>query len=130
LHFSQDPSLPLLSKPHDPLRGGLITLKDAAAAGHPVETIQKSLAANDPQTVMLQKVYGSALPARMHLERQLLNRVERLPGLPSSKLGLESLTGSLDDFSFASYLNLPHECEIASPEFHDVMERRLGINKK
>ena len=43
-----------------------------------------------------------------------LRRVERLPGLPSSRLGLEALTGELDDFSFASYLGLPGDSEVRS----------------
>ncbi len=57
-------------------------------------------------------------------------RVERLPGLQSSKLGLESLTGELDDFSFDSYLNLPSESEVAPPDVHSVMEARLGLDTK
>lgn len=60
----------------------------------------------------------------------LLCRVERLPGLPSSRLGLESLTGSLDDFSFSSYLALPGDSEVAPPDMHSVMEKRLGLDTK
>ncbi len=78
---------------------------------------------------MLQNVYGSGLPARMSIERQILSRVERLPGLTSSKLGLESLTGTLDDFGFESYLGLPQDSEVAPPDMHSVMETRLGMNK-
>ena len=54
-------------------------------------------------------------------------RVGRLPGLPSSKLGAQSLDGSLDDFGFESYLNLPAESEVAPPDMHSVMEQRLGM---
>lgn len=54
-------------------------------------------------------------------------RMERLPGLPSSKLGLESLTGALEDFGFESYLGLPADSEVAPPDLHSQMEQRLGL---
>ena len=46
----------------------------------------------------MQQVYGTALPARLEIERQLLSRPGRLPGvgLPSSRIGLEAATGRLD----------------------------------
>jgi proteasome maturation protein len=53
--------------------------------------------------------------------------VERLPGLPSSKLGLQSLTGELDDFGFADYLGLPADSEVAPPDLHSQMEAALGL---
>lgn len=46
------------------------------------------------QTQMLTNLYGSAVPAKMSIETQILDRFQRLPGLHSSKLGLESLTGA------------------------------------
>lgn len=69
-------SLPLLTAPHDALREGLVTLKDAATSAHPVEAIQKARSKSEEQSQleMLEKVYGSALPARMQIERQILNR--------------------------------------------------------
>lgn len=56
--------------------------------------------------------------------------MERLPGLPSSKLGLEALTGTLDDFSFESYLNLPADSEVTPPDVHSQMEAKLGLATK
>ena len=60
----------------------------------------------------------------------IVRRVSRLPGLPSSNLGMESLDGTLDDFSFESYLNLPGESEVVPPDMHSVMEKTLGMNTK
>jgi proteasome maturation protein len=53
-----------------------VTLKDGAAASHPVEQIQKlgGAAGEAARLQMLTNVYGSALPARMQIERQILNR--------------------------------------------------------
>ena len=127
----ENTSLPFLTNPPDTLRDGLVTLKDGARAAHPVEVIQNSQKAGEAARMeMLQNVYGSALPARMQIERQLLERVGRLPGIPSSKLGLQSLTGTLDDFSFEAYLNLPDASEAAPPDMHAAMEKKLGMGIK
>lgn len=63
-------------QPHDALRQGLVTLKDGAAAAHPVETIQTMAgpAAEAARYDMLRNLYGTALPARMQIERQILDR--------------------------------------------------------
>lgn len=48
---------------------------------------------------------------RMHLEHQILSKFQRLPGVPSSHLGLEAMTGELDEFTFESYLGVPEYSE-------------------
>ncbi len=55
----------------------------------------------------------------------------RLPGMPSSKLGLQSLTGELDTFGFESYLGAaPEEREVPGPDLHSQMEARLRMGTK
>jgi hypothetical protein len=68
-----------MTAPHDVLRQGLATLKDGAAATHPVETIQKQAApsAEAARLEMLRNLYGTALPARLQIERQILDRCAR-----------------------------------------------------
>lgn len=164
---SQDStSLPLLTAPHDALRNGLVTLKDGAKSGHPVEQVQAGLRSTveESRLALLRNVYGSGLPARIQIERQILARCEvvyrlagmheravacdacerpsdpgtcppfqhwcragRLPGLPSSHIGLESMSGALDDFSFEDYLGLPGDSEVAPPDLHSLMETHLGV---
>ncbi|KAB5520083.1 hypothetical protein DKX38_024402 [Salix brachista] len=56
--------------------------------------------------ITLANAYGAAFPVQMGIERQMLSRFQRPPGpIPSSMLGLEALTGSLEDFGFEDYLN-------------------------
>ncbi len=74
----------------------------------------------------MRSLYGVALPARFQIETQILSKFTRLPGLPSSKLGLESLTGELDEFGFNSYLNLPENSDSVPVDMHSQMEQRLG----
>jgi len=57
------------------LREGLVTLKDGALTRHPVEVIETAQRTGDlARMEMLQNVYGSGLPARMQIERQILNK--------------------------------------------------------
>lgn len=134
LFVQSNPSIPFLTEPRDPMRQGLTTLRDQAYdKAHPLAVSSEADSAHgnsNCKTEMLQGVYGSALPARMSIERQILGKFERLPGLPSSKLGLESMNGTLDEFSFSSYLNLPNESEVAVQDMHNELEHRYGILKK
>ena len=100
--------------------------------GHPVEVIQRAGAAAQEASklAMLEKVYGAGLPARLQIERQILSRPGRLPGLPSSRLGLDSMSGALDEFGFESYLNLPQDAAAAPPDMHSQMEVKLGLGLK
>nr|ABK92694.1 unknown [Populus trichocarpa] len=68
---------------------------------------------------------------QMGIERQMLSRFQRPQGpIPSSMLGLEALTGSLEDFGFEDYLNDPRESETFRPvDMHSGMEVRLGLSK-
>ncbi|GMN57042.1 hypothetical protein TIFTF001_026150 [Ficus carica] len=80
---------------------------------------------------ILTNTYGSAFPLKMDLDRQILSRFQRPPGaIPSSMLGLEALTGTLDDFGFEDYLNDPRDSETFRPlDMHHGMEVRLGLSK-
>ena len=84
-------SLPFLTQPHDALREGLVTLKDGAAPSHPVELIQKAgpAAAEAERLQMLQNVYGSALPARIQIERQILDRCGGVDGAGGTRAAPE-----------------------------------------
>ncbi|THG04794.1 hypothetical protein TEA_001726 [Camellia sinensis var. sinensis] len=59
------------------------------------------------------------------------SRFQRPPGpIPSSMLGLEALTGGLEDFGFEDYLNDPRESETFRPlDMHHGMEVNLGLAK-
>ncbi len=121
--------LPLQTTPHDALRCGLSTLKDEATISHPVEAMQSNSTTTQviSRDAMLQNVYGSALPAQLAIERQILGRVGRAPGVPSSNVGLEAMTGELDEFGFGSYLGLPAYSEEMPVDMHSQMEAKLKM---
>ncbi|XVF20579.1 hypothetical protein REPUB_Repub12eG0012700 [Reevesia pubescens] len=91
---------------NDALRFGLHGVKSDLVGSHPLQSAYES--AKKTQEEMKRKVmantYGTALPLKMDLDRQILSRFQR-PLLPASMLGLEALTGTLDDFGFEDYLN-------------------------
>ncbi|CAH9117689.1 unnamed protein product [Cuscuta europaea] len=80
---------------------------------------------------VLANTYGFSLPTRMELERWILSRFQRPIGaIPSSMLGLEAMTGAVEDFGFEDYLNDPKESESVRPSnLHHGMEVRLGLSK-
>ncbi|KAH9739452.1 hypothetical protein KPL71_019134 [Citrus sinensis] len=80
---------------------------------------------------ILVNTYGTAFPMKMDFDRQILSRFQRPTGaIPSSMLGLEAVTGSLEDFGFKHYLNDPRESESFRPaDLHHGMEVRIGLSK-
>lgn len=128
---ASDCGLPFQSKAHDALRNGLASLKEDAKQKHPVHIIQDETSIpgmNHTNPQMMRDLYGLAFPAKVDIEKQILSKFGRLPGLPSSKLGLESLTGELDQFGFESYLGLPEFSEQLPVDMHSQMEQRLGMS--
>ena len=131
LVMSRQTELPVLhGGTHDSLRLGLPCLKADATFTHPVEAIQENTRGHrdQAQRTMLANLYGSAVPAKDAIERQILSRTGRLPGLDSSRLGLDSLSGTLDEFSFQHFLGQPSNSEVSPPDVHSQMETKLGLS--
>uniref|UniRef100_A0A061SPY4 Proteasome maturation protein n=1 Tax=Tetraselmis sp. GSL018 TaxID=582737 RepID=A0A061SPY4_9CHLO len=121
-------SLPVLSSPHDALRNGLSCLKADAGVAHPVEAVQKSktLAGEVVGPRLLRDVYGTAASAKLDIERQILLKTGRFHGLHSSRLGLDSLTGELDELTFEDFLGDPQNNEMQPPDMHSQFEAHFG----
>ncbi|GJP43584.1 hypothetical protein CLOM_g3029 [Closterium sp. NIES-68] len=122
-------SLPHLEAPRDVMRFGLGQLRDEVTAAHPVEEIQRQRLKEHEGLVdmNLGRVYGSAFPAQLHMERQILSKVKRLPGLPSSHLGLQSMMGTLDELAVEDVVGYGDKVEIPLVDLHEMMEYRLGL---
>jgi len=59
------------------------------------------------------------------MEQHIVAQFQRLPGLKSSLLGLETLMGTDEDIEFDDYLNDPEYRE-GSIDVFTAMENRLG----
>ena len=78
---------------------------------------------------MMAQGHGAAIPAKLDVERQILTRMERLPGpVPSKRLGLQIMTGDVDRFDFSDYLNMAADREEAPRlDTHSIMEEKLSL---
>eukprot|EP00943_MAST-04B_sp_MAST-4B-sp1_P004316 g4316.t1 len=80
-----------------------------AKAGHPIEEVQRKL----PQTEFQSKVshrarvFGPASALHLHMDRSIMSRKQRLPGLPSRLIGLETVLGKDETIQFEDYLGNP-----------------------
>jgi len=66
-----------------------------------------------------------------NLIQKILSSADRPPGLPSSRLGLEILTGQDTDISFGDYLNTEYNLDNKPFNFnihqtHNYFEQKLG----
>ncbi|KAL7135588.1 hypothetical protein ABFS83_11G107900 [Erythranthe nasuta] len=117
----------------DPLRFGIHGVKSDIIESHPLESayLSAKLRQEDIKKKILANTYGGAFPMKMELDRQILSKFQRPPGvIPSSFLGLESFTGTLDGIGFEDYLNDPRDSESYRPiDMHHGMEVRLGLSK-
>ncbi|WZZ06186.1 hypothetical protein YC2023_092107 [Brassica napus] len=135
----------------DALRFGLNGVKSDIVGSHPLESSYESVISLPPISISLFQLaiesgkrsheamkraiightYGTALPLKMDMDRQILSRFQRPPGpIPSSMLGLEVYTGAIDDFGFEDYLNDPRDSETFKPvDLHHGVEVRLGMSK-
>lgn len=77
----------------------------------------------------LAHTYGSAMPMNMELEKSFIGHSLRLPGLESSKLGVEVLDNKDLDFGFENYLN-PVDFSESQVNLHSTMESKLKMNLK
>lgn len=104
------------------------------AQRHPVERLLTDHSRREQQQEMMNKalVYGQHAPIRAKMERELLSQFQRLPGLPSSLVGLETVLDMDDTIEFEDIMNL--EANSAMSRFtgpnrglHDIMEQRLHM---
>merc|ERR1719254_264147 len=75
---------------------------------HPVERLLLDAGRRDEQQEMMGKalVFGQHAPIRMKIERELLSQFQRLPGLKSSLVGLETLMDMDETIEFEDIFNL------------------------
>ena len=101
---------------------------------HPVERLLNDHSRRAEQHEMMAKslVFGQHAPLRMKMERELLSQFQRLPGVPSALVGLETLMDLDDTIEFEDIFNLEDTAplpRVTGPNrgLHDVMEQRLNM---
>uniref|UniRef100_A0A7S2S4B2 Proteasome maturation protein n=1 Tax=Rhizochromulina marina TaxID=1034831 RepID=A0A7S2S4B2_9STRA len=122
------PQIPVLQGPRDQMREGLqTTLAAESRQGHPLET---RLAVDDfsQKVDMVRRMYGSAAAMRLQTERLATEQIQRLPGLPSSFLALQTVLGEDCTLQFEDVLNDPFEAPVETKaSLHDELEFKFGL---
>merc|ERR1719285_232546 len=121
-----------------PRQSELASTRAAAAAvysnphAHPVEKIQQNWLRTQLETkhYLQANVYGSHFPIALRTEIETLARFQRLPGLPSSRVGLECLMGRDETIDFEDYLGLPQDSEHEPIDQRLLLERQHGVAPK
>lgn len=82
---------------HDTMRDGITSAMQDAGAAHPLQLSEKSYHRNIQRQEFsaLRNAQGLHMPMKLQMERTILSRVHRLPGLESSRASLRSV---LDDY--------------------------------
>ncbi|RIB12506.1 proteasome maturation factor UMP1 [Gigaspora rosea] len=111
---------------HDTFRYGLRSIETEISPAHPLENRLKQW--EETQTnlklTMQRRIYGIHAPIRHLMERSIVSRMQRLPGLPSSNFGMEILMGKDETIEFEDFLN---ELSTEIVDVHTAMEQKLGI---
>merc|ERR1719223_976411 len=75
----------------------------------------------------LERVYGSHAALRFRTEKAILTQFQRLPGLKSEFVGLDTLMGRDDTMGFEDFLSDPYETPDMLKPVHSIMEDKLGM---
>ena len=116
--------------PRDAMRTGLGTVKADVCAVHPLEPLQKQMARNetDRHREILAASYGQYVPLRMQMESQILSQFRRLPTLPSSMMGLDTLGNRHVELNVGDVFDSSESAEAPKVDLHGTMELRLGMD--
>ncbi|KAL7693187.1 putative proteasome maturation factor Ump1 [Plasmopara halstedii] len=118
--------LPLIRAPPDALRYGFYSASEDVRPIHEVQRLQ-TLSNWEIKMSTVEQVYGKAAAMRLRTEKAIFEQFTRLPGLPSSHAGLDTLTGADDQIDFADFLNDPNEHPENTFRVHEAMEVKLAI---
>mmetsp|Transcript_43100 Transcript_43100/g.31478 ORF Transcript_43100/g.31478 Transcript_43100/m.31478 type:complete len:127 (+) Transcript_43100:59-439(+) len=122
-------SMPILQGPVDQLRHDNISYSLAHSAQHPVQDMQSNSSREfNFKLDSISRTYGTHMAMRLASERELFSRNRRLPGLASSNIAAETLSGNDETIEFSDFLDDPQERPIMPKlEVHGLMEIKLGL---
>ncbi|XP_031569903.1 proteasome maturation protein-like [Actinia tenebrosa] len=112
----------------DKMKMGPLGAKDQLAASHPLEFSEINYTKNQQalDMRMLRNTQGLHAPLKLQMEYAVASKIQRLPGLPSSMIALDTLLGTDETIGFEDVLGAPGDAEVAG-DIHSMMERKLGL---
>jgi len=124
------PSLKVLTESHDSLRKGLPSaVADLTLPQHPVEEMQKNKKERiqEAKTKSLTAQYGLAAAMTHNADMHILSKFHRMPGIPSSFLGVEVLCGNDTTLNVEDWLGEQEMAPQYFADFHSTMEYKLKM---
>lgn len=99
--------LPIYQGPSDVLREGFYSNEHHFILASNIEKLQKNSKQSEwiSKLMSVKKAYGSSLAMRLAAEKSIMSSNQRLPGLPSSTIALDTVIGDDLHLSFENYLN-------------------------
>ncbi|KNC53398.1 proteasome maturation protein [Thecamonas trahens ATCC 50062] len=113
----------------DPMTAGLgNTVAAELRPMHPVEAIEANAPAQEAALTKhaLDATFGSHAFLRTQFEAAVFSQYHRLPGLPSSFVALDTLSGADESISFADYLGDARD-PVEAPNLRAQAEALYGI---
>ena len=73
------------------------------------------------------RLYGVAAAMRLKTEKEILSKVRRVPGLPSSMIALETVLGTDETIDFEDFLNGTCLCVVMSKSIYEPSTERIEL---
>ena len=123
-------SLPHLKQPRVRINAESVfeNLAYEAKAGHPIEEVQRKMPQTEFQAKVAHRarVFGPAAALHLHMDRAIMSRKQRLPGLPSRLVALETVLGKDETIQFEDYLGNPDiSIDMNQRSVHDLISYTL-----
>ena len=101
------------------------------SAPHPVEALQAKInrdSERESRVMMSSLAMGPGFEIRHRMETAIVSQIGRLPGLPSSRVALDTLLGNDEDIGFGDILGVEeHVGRMVSVDTHMAMEAKLKL---
>ncbi|XP_065058822.1 proteasome maturation protein-like [Rhopilema esculentum] len=112
---------------HDTLRDGITSVRGQSVVAHPLEFSEKNYYKNKQKQefTALRSTQGLHMPMKLKMERTILSKIQRLPGLESSRISLRTVIDE-DELGFDDMLCGPrHSYSLVSDR--EAFERQHGL---
>nr|CCA14153.1 conserved hypothetical protein [Albugo laibachii Nc14] len=122
-------SIPLLRAAPDALRHGFTKAATSVRPVHPVQQLQAHNHEMNWELKMatVEQVYGKAASMRLRTEKAVLEQFKRLPGLPSSNAGIDTITGMDEQVDLEDILNDANDHSYEHFKVHEAIEVKLAL---
>lgn len=122
-------NLEKFNAPVNVMKHGLQSSEHAKNMPHPVQLIEARTKNEEMLHVdYIRKTYGIQMAMTLAVEKEIFSRPHRLPGLPSSTIHADILSGRDTQIDFNDYLNDPQvRPEAPRVTLHEIMEAKHGI---